>query len=149
MEDAKKNQEPDIVFHSGVAKSQETDITVVNPCAGSYIVKTKRNSSKAAEDVHARKCRKYLERATQRGHSFTPLVFETHGRMHEDVRTLLHTFAANTVGRSGLAVRDMALDLALTLVRSNAMRSRNDRSFSAPDFLWGAKAPPVAAAGRV
>ena len=61
VEDAKNNQEPDIIFYSGLAPAQETDLTVVNPCSASYISKTIRNPRKPAEDAHAAKCRKETE----------------------------------------------------------------------------------------
>jgi hypothetical protein len=139
LEDAKENQEPDIIFFSGAAAAQETDITVVNPCSHSYICNTLKNVRSATHRAHGLKTRKYLEGAKQRGHSFTPLVFETHGHVHADVLTLLATFAANIAGRQGFAVRNMALELQLTLVRGNATCARLAvaRAQRHQDFLRG------------
>ena len=137
LEDAKNNQEPDVIFYSGAAPPQETDITVINPCSASYLSKAIQDSTWPTNHKHAEKRRKYEEQAKARGHTFSPLVFETHGRMHGDIKTLLNTFAANTIGRRGLAVSDMRLNLALMVVRGNAMcaRSTISRARRHQDFI--------------
>ena len=72
--------EPDIVFYFGVGYAIETDITVVNPTAPSYVARStypvKGNALASAEQ---RKKNKYEERANMRGRQFLPLGFETHG----------------------------------------------------------------------
>jgi len=130
------------VFYPG-GEVHETDITVVDPCSAGYLGQNKGNVKLTTKKAYEEKQRKYLEGAKARGHTFTPLVFETHGKMHDDVKTLLEMFASNTIGRSGLAVRDMALDLQITLARGNAICARNAiaRSQRHQDLMRGARAP--------
>ena len=141
LEDCKGQQEPDVVFYSAMAPAQETDVTVVNPCAWSYIAKTAKDTRKVAKLAHAKKCSTYEEQAKERQHSFTPLVFETHGKMLDEVRKLIKSFAASTSGSSGLAVQSMVLDLAVTLVRGNALcaRSAISKSQRHQDVIRGAR----------
>ena len=68
--------------------------------------------------------RKYLESAQKRGAKFAPLGFETHGRFGQPVLDLLARLAGNTPDYVGFAVADMVLDLALSLVRGNALCAR-------------------------
>ena len=120
IEDIKEQQEPDIIFYGG-EKPLETDITVVNPCAPSRIKRTARDPHCAIGDANAIKRRRYDARALARNNEFSPLAFETHGAMGGEVHKLLQTLAAKTRGVQGLAARDMALDLAVTLVKGNAL----------------------------
>ena len=120
IEDVKEMQEPDIIFYGGV-KPLETDVTVVNPCAPSKIKRTASNPHSALGTANTNKKRRYEEQAHARENDFSPLAFETHGAMGDDVHQLLQTLAAKTPGVHGWAAREMALDLAITLVQGNAL----------------------------
>jgi hypothetical protein len=122
VEKAKGMLEPDIVFYSGIAKPLETDVTVINACSHKRVESSK--SKFAMKEARARKVQKYRKRAMENGHDFAPLVFETHGAMGEEVDQLLRRVAANTEGGRGLAVQDMKLELAVSLVRGNARCAR-------------------------
>ena len=73
-----------------------------------------------------------MNTARLRGNDFAPLVFETHGNRCKEVDDLLFKLADSTTGSKAWVARDMALDLAVTLVRGNAhcarMRSRLAKS---------------------
>ena len=120
IEDTKEMQEPDIIFYGG-AKPLETDVTVVNPCAPSKITRTASNPDSAINTANTNKKRRYDRQAQARNNDFAPLAFETHGAMAEEVHNLLQKLAAKTRGVHGWAARDMALDLAVTLVNGNAL----------------------------
>ena len=128
----RKRQEPDIIFYPGISKPLETDITVVNPCCPSKIRHTLNKPNWATHDAGARKRGKYEHTARLRGNDFAPLVFETHGNRGKEVDDLLFKLADSSTGSKAWVARDMALDLAVTLVRGNAhcarMRSRLAKS---------------------
>ena len=110
LEQARKRQEPDIVFYFG-SETWETDVTVVNPCAPTRLLQT---LSKPGAALAARcndKNRKYHAEARKRGHNFSPLGFETHGRFGQPLLDLLTKFAGSTPDEVGYAVADMVLDL--------------------------------------
>lgn len=125
---SKTLQEPDIIFYTGTAKPLETDVTVINPMSHARLREGR--SAFALNRARASKISKYRPRAVQRGHTFAPLAFETHGRMGEEVSHLLRSLAANLDGDGGFAVSDMALDLAITLVRGNARCARRVGGYS-------------------
>ena len=79
----------------------------------------------ATNERRARKRLKYLHNATLRGELFRPLIFETHGKISEEVDTTLDMLASRTTMDKGLAKTDMKLDLAITLARGNALAARN------------------------
>ena len=120
IEDIKEKQEPDIIFYGGV-KPLETDVTVVNPCAPSRVKRTAKRPHYAIETANAIKRRRYDVQALARNNDFAPLAFETHGAMGDEVHKLLQTLAAKTRGVQGWAAKDMALDLAVTLAKGNAL----------------------------
>jgi hypothetical protein len=122
FEHAKQYIEPDIILYRGIAKPLQADVTVVNPCCPSKLESTlkTRGCSWAIRNANSRKRLKYDERARLLGHDFTPVALETHGAMGKEVHTVLRTLAANTRGVDGLAAKNMALDLAVTLARGNA-----------------------------
>jgi hypothetical protein len=125
VHDAAKMLEPDIVFYFGLGYAIETDITVVNPTAPSYVARSSypvRGS--ALNSTEQRKKNKYEERANMRGGNFLPLGFETHGLVGPGVLKLLQQLAKQTDPGIGLAVRDMMIDLQITLVRGNALCAR-------------------------
>ena len=122
INDAKNRQEPDIIFY--LPRPLETDVTVVNPCAPTMLMKTINKPGSAMGIRAQRKDNKYLDAAQKRGHDFVALAFETHGRMGQEVLDLLAKLAANTADEAGHAIFDMTLDLALTLVRGNALCAR-------------------------
>jgi len=123
VDDAKNNQEPDVVFYFS-PKPLETDVTVTNPCAPFRLQQTLIKPGTALHMACNKKNTKYLETANARGHDFAPLGFETHGRFSQHVLDLLAKFASNTPDNVGYAVADMTLDLSLTLVRGNALCAR-------------------------
>jgi hypothetical protein len=124
FEEAKELREPDVVFYPGITAPIETDVTVINPCAPSRIKRCGAHRW-ASTEAKAKKNRKYLKAARAKGNTFKPLVFETHGKIAEEVKDLLHVFAARTPGVRGLAVHDMQVDLALTLAKGNAECARS------------------------
>ena len=79
----------------------------------------------ATKTRKAEKRLKYLAAAKAKGDDFKPLVFETHGKMAEEIKDLLNMLASNTTMDRGLAVSDMQLDLAVTLARGNALAARD------------------------
>jgi len=117
--------EPDIVFYFALGQVIETDITVVNPTAPSYVARSKYPVKGAALlSAEQRKKNKYEERANTRGRQFLPLAFDTHGNTGQGVLKLLHRLATLTDTGIGLAVCDMIMDLQITLVRGNALCAR-------------------------
>ena len=119
-QDAKERLEPDVVFYPAPHAPVQTDVTVVNPCAP-FRLKGERGGFRfATKNQKALKNRKYLARAKERGDMFKPLVFETHGKMDEEIKDLLNMLASKTPMDRGLALTDMQLDLAITLARGNA-----------------------------
>ena len=123
VEDAKKILEPDVIFYF-LPKPLETDVTVVNPCAPSWLQQTLIKAGTALHSQCQKKCKKYLDSALLRAHDFAPLGFETHGRFSQHVLDLLAKLASNTPDNVGYAIADMTLDLSLTLVRGNALCAR-------------------------
>ena len=123
LEHARTRQEPDIVFYFG-PETWETDVTVVNPCAPTRLLQTLSKPGAALTARCREKDRKYLAEAKKRGHNFSPLGFETHGRFGQPLLDLLTKFAGSTPDDVGYAVSDMVLDLSLTLVRGNALCAR-------------------------
>jgi hypothetical protein len=123
LEHARTRQEPDIVFYFGT-ETWETDVTVVNPCAPTRLLMTLSKPGAALAARCREKDRKYLAGAKERGHNFSPLGFETHGRLGQPLLDLLAKLAGNTPDHVGYAVADMVLDLSLTLVRGNALCAR-------------------------
>ena len=121
--EAKKKQEPDIIFYFR-PKPLETDVTVVNPCAPSKLLQTLARADSAMQARCNVKNNKYLLNAHERGNDFVPLGFETHGRFTKQVVDLLTKLAGNTPDNIGHAVSDMTLDLSLCLVRGNALCAR-------------------------
>jgi Reverse transcriptase (RNA-dependent DNA polymerase) len=126
IEDARTLQQPDIVFYNLAFSSRplETDITIVNPCSAGRVDMTVRNTRATLTRARNDKNRKYKQRAIARGHDFEPLPFETHGLMGDEIKMLLLKIAGNTPDRQGYATSDMALDLAVTLVRGNHLCAR-------------------------
>jgi len=123
-QDADARLEPDVIFYPGTFGPVQTDITVINPCAP-FRLKHHRNAHKWATTTKKReKERKYLAKAQEKGDSFKPLVFETHGKMDKEIYNLLEMLATRTTFDRGLAVTDMKLDLAVTLARGNALAAR-------------------------
>ena len=119
--EAKKKQEPDIIFYFH-PKPLETDVTVVNPCAPSKLLQTLARADSAMQARCNVKNNKYLLNAHERGNDFVPFGFETHGRFTKQVVDLLTKLAGNTPDNIGHAVSDMTLDLSL--VRGNALCAR-------------------------
>lgn len=124
FEDAKARKEPDLIIYTGTGKPTDADVTVVNPCAPHRVEGNRRGWRTATTEAKNRKNHKYVPLAERLGHTFTPLVFETHGNIATEVSDLLHQFAAHTPGARGLAVRDMMMDLAITLAKGNAECAR-------------------------
>jgi hypothetical protein len=124
-QDAKEKLEPDVIFYPGIHEPVQTDITVVNPCAPSILKRSREAHKWATNERRARKRLKYLQNATARGELFRPLIFETHGKISEEVDTTLDMLASRTQMDRGLAKTDMKLDLAITLARGNALAARN------------------------
>jgi hypothetical protein len=126
-QDAKERLEPDVIFYPGSHEPVQTDITVVNPCKASITNNCKRGRDAhmwATNERRAVKRKKYLRNATARGELFRPLIFETHGKISEEVDTTLEMLASRTSMDRGLAKTDMKLDLAVTLARGNALAAR-------------------------
>ena len=121
--EAKKKQEPDIIFYFR-PKPLEADVTVVSPCAPSKLLQTLARADSAMQARCNVKNNKYLLNAHERGNDFVPLGFETHGRFTKQVVDLLTKLAGNTPDNIGHAVSDMTLDLSLCLVRGNARCAR-------------------------
>ena len=119
-QDAKEKLEPDVIFYPGIHEPVQTDITVVNSCAPSIIKRSKRAHLYATNERRAKKRLKYLRNATARGELFRPLIFETHGKISEEVDVTLDMQAS----RTPMAKPDMKLDLAVTLARGNALAAR-------------------------
>lgn len=123
-QDAKEKLEPDVIFYPGVHEPVQTDITVVNPCAPSILKRSRFAHLWATNQRRAVKRRKYLHNATARGELFRPLIFETHGKISEEVDITLDMLASRTPMDQGLAKTDMKLDLAVTLAKGNALAAR-------------------------
>ena len=123
-QDAKEKLEPDVIFYPGVHEPVQTDITVVNPCAPSILKRSRFVHLWATNQRRAVKRRKYLHNATARGELFRPLIFETHGKISEEVDITLDMLASRTPMDQGLAKTDMKLDLAVTLAKGNALAAR-------------------------
>ena len=119
-QDAKERLEPDVIFYPGVHEPVQTDITVVNPCAPSVLKQRGQAHLWASKVRRAKKRLKYLAAATARDELFRPLIFETHGKISDEVDTTLEMLAARTPMDRGLAKTDMKYDLAVTLARGNA-----------------------------
>ena len=117
--------QPDVVFYPGTHAPLQTDVTVINPCAPYILKKSTRAHNWATKTRKAEKRLKYLAAAKAKGDDFKPLVFETHGKMAEEIKDLLNMLASNTTMDRGLAVSDMQLDLAVTLARGNALAARD------------------------
>ena len=124
-QEAKERLEPDVIFYPGAHEPVQTDITVVNSCAP-YVLKKSRFAHKwATNERRAKKRQKYLQKATARGELFRPLIFETHGKISEEVDLTLDMLASRTSMDQGLAKTDMKLDLAVTLAKGNALAARS------------------------
>ena len=121
-EDAKQRLEPDVIFYPGVHEPVQTDVTVINPCAPFRLANGGHKWATKAQK--ARKKLKYHANAKARGDIFRPLVFETHGKMSEEIGLTLDMLASSTPTDRGLAVHDMKLDLAVTLARGNALAAK-------------------------
>jgi hypothetical protein len=119
-QDAKERLEPDVIFYPGVHEPVQTDITVVNPCAPSVLARGGKAHTWATKMRRAKKRLKYHNAATERDEIFRPLIFETHGKISDEVDTTLEMLAARTPMDRGLAKTDMKYDLAVTLARGNA-----------------------------
>ena len=113
-QDAKERLEPDVIFYPGVHEPVQTDITVVNPCAPSVLKQRGQAHLWASKVRRAKKRLKYLAAATARDELFRPLIFETHGKISDEVDTTLEMLAARTPMDRGLAKTDMKYDLAVT-----------------------------------
>jgi hypothetical protein len=124
LQDQRTRVEPDIVFYPVPHAALQTDVTVINPCAPSRLQRSTQAHQWASKEQKSRKNRRYLDNAKQQGQRFEPLVFETHGKMADEVKELLDTLASRTPTHKGLAVRDMQLDLAITLARGNALMAK-------------------------
>jgi hypothetical protein len=121
IDDAKTQLEPDVIFYFGFGPAVETDITIINPNAPSYVARSAQPVAGAAlTTAEGRKDSKYEHSAYRRGRHFLPLAFETQGRASRHILTLLKRIAALTEPGIGLAVGDMMMDLQITLVRGNA-----------------------------
>jgi hypothetical protein len=121
IDDAKTQLEPDVIFYFGFGPAVETDITIINPNAPSYVARSAQPVAGAAlTTAEGRKESKYEHSAYRRGRHFLPLAFETQGRASRHILTLLKRIAALTEPGIGLAVGDMMMDLQITLVRGNA-----------------------------
>ena len=105
FEDCKERKEPDIVFYPGICPPIQTDVTVINPCAPSWLSRSSGSHNWAIKTAMARKTKKYRASARAMGHSFTPLAFETHGKMDREVKNLLLRFAARTSGSRGMSCK--------------------------------------------
>lgn len=123
-QDAKEKLEPDVIFYPGIHEPVQTDITVVNSCAPSILKRSRLAHLYATNERRAKKRLKYLHNATARGELFRPLIFETHGKISEEVDVTLDMLASRTPMDQGLAKTDMKLDLAVTLARGNALAAR-------------------------
>lgn len=121
IEDSDKQLEPDVVFYFGFGPTVETDITVINPNAPSYMARSLTAiPGSGLATAEGRKNNKYDHSAYRRGRQFLALAFETQGRASQNIITLLKRFAAHTEPGNGLAVGDMMMDLQIALVRGNA-----------------------------
>ena len=123
-QDQRTRVEPDIVFYPVPHAALQTDITVINPCAPCRLKRSPDAHQWASKEQKARKNRRYLANAKRQGQLFEPLVFETHGKMADEIKKLLEVLAARTPTHKGLSVRDMQLDLAITLARGNALMAK-------------------------
>jgi len=144
VDDARNQQEPDVVFYFGSGRPVEADITVVNPTAPSYVSRSIHPAGGAALAIaEGRKENKYDHHAYRRGRHFSPLAFETQGRMSDHILTLLKRIAAQTESGTGLAVGDMVMDLQMALVRGNAECAQTvlARAARAEDKSRGAQFP--------
>jgi len=144
-QDADARLEPDVIFYTGTQEPVQTDITVINPCAPFRLQKSSRAHLWATKTQRSKKNLKYRAKARERGDTFKPLVFETHGKMDKDIDTLLEMLASRTPMDRGLAVTDMKLDLAITLARGNALAARTTiaRAQRARDFSRAAHPLPA------
>ena len=125
VHDSEKMLEPDVIFYFGIGSTVETDITVVNPTAPSYVSRSRHPVlGSALVSAEQRKKNKYEERANMRGRQFLPLAFETHGLIGQGVLKLLQRLAALTKPGIGLAICDMVMELQITLVKGNALCAR-------------------------
>jgi hypothetical protein len=94
----------------------------------------------ATKAQKARKRRKYLANAKARGDIFRPLVFETHGKMSEEVADTLDMLAAGTTMDRGIAVTNETR-VAVTLAgathwqRGTQLRARRGRGSGAAQFI--------------
>ena len=79
----------------------------------------------ATKERRARKRLKYHRRAEERNEIFRPLIFETHGKISDEVDTTLDMLASQTPMDQGLAKTDMKLDLVVTLARGNALAAKS------------------------
>jgi hypothetical protein len=121
IDDAKEQQEPDIIFYFPFGQAVETDVTVVNPTAPTYVAQSAYPGfGEALISAERRKNKRYLDKANLRGRRFLPLAFETTGRVGKGVEKLLQRFANLTDTGTGWAASDMLMDLQVTLVKANA-----------------------------
>ena len=82
---------------------------MVNSCAPSILKRSRLAHLYATNERRAKKRLKYLHNATARGELFRPLIFETHGKISEEVDVTLDMLASRTPMDQGLAKTDMKL----------------------------------------
>ena len=110
IEDSDKQLEPDVVFYFGFGPTVETDITIINPNAPSYMARSLTAiPGSGLATAEGRKNNKYDHSAYRRGRQFLALAFETQGRASQNIIALLKRFAAHTEPGNGLAVGDMMM----------------------------------------
>ena len=124
FQDAKERLIPDIIFYPGTHAPVQTDVSVINSCAPYILGHSSQGHKWATKRRKAEKNKKYRAKAVAQGDMFRPLVFETHGKMAEEVKTTLDMLASRTTMSRGLATADMRLDLAITLARGNAVAAK-------------------------
>ena len=113
-----------MIFYPGTHAPVQTDVAVINPCAPCRLRASRYGHRWASKTKKAEKTRKYRPNAVAMGDIFRPLIFETHGKMADEITMTLDMLASRTPMSRGLAANDMKLDLAITLARGNALAAR-------------------------
>ena len=99
------------------------DVTVVNPLQAALVVRASQDGQSAVESAHDGKVRKYEERCSNEGITFTPLAADTLGGWHPvalaSITRLGRQLARNVGKEDEECIRHLRQRLAVLLVRDN------------------------------
>jgi len=97
-----------------------TDITFVNPVLVSQVSKASAEEGAAIAQRRKKKFKRYTKLAQERDAQFTPLVFETAGRMGPGVLRFARALATSTASESAMSVPQIMEIFCVTRIKGNA-----------------------------